>query len=48
MISRLVTDPHIRLGKNSVSEIKIHPWFKGIDWNNIRRMKAPFVPETRA
>jgi len=25
--------------------IKAHPWFKGIDWLNIRRYPAPFRPE---
>lgn len=24
-----------------------HPWFNGIDWNNIHRVKAPFRPELR-
>ncbi|KAI8896828.1 kinase-like domain-containing protein [Globomyces pollinis-pini] len=34
-----------RLGKSGVQEIKNHPWFKGIDWENIRNAKAPFVPQ---
>lgn len=26
---------------------KAHPWFKGIDWTNIHKVKAPFRPELR-
>ena len=36
-----------RLGVHGVEEIKKHPFFKGIDWNNIRNMKAPFIPELK-
>jgi hypothetical protein len=28
-----------------VTEIKQHPFFIGIDWNDLRKMKPPFVPE---
>ncbi|CAG8563126.1 13629_t:CDS:10 [Dentiscutata erythropus] len=28
----------------SVDEIKAHPFFNGIDWENIREQTAPFVP----
>ncbi|KAH7929884.1 kinase-like protein [Leucogyrophana mollusca] len=27
--------------------IKAHPWFRGIDWNNIHRYPAPYRPELR-
>ncbi|OCH95179.1 kinase-like protein [Obba rivulosa] len=27
--------------------IKTHPWFKGIDWDNIHRYSAPYRPELR-
>ncbi|KAF8481494.1 kinase-like domain-containing protein [Gautieria morchelliformis] len=36
------------LGKGSVDGvelIKAHPWFRGIDWENIRQYPAPFRPE---
>jgi hypothetical protein len=29
---------------NGVEEIQQHPFFKGIDWKNIRNQKAPFKP----
>ena len=34
-----------RLGKNGIEEIKNHIFFKNFDWDNIRKMKPPFVPE---
>ena len=46
-ILRMVSPPETRLGINGVEEIKKHPFFKGIDWNNIRKMKAPFIPELK-
>ena len=46
-ILRMVSQPESRLGVHGVEEIKKHPFFKGIDWNNIRNMKAPFIPELK-
>ena len=46
-ILRMVSPPEIRLGIHGVEEIKKHPFFKGIDWNNIRKMEAPFIPELK-
>ena len=46
-ILRMVSPPEIRLGIHGVEEIKKHPFFKGLDWNNIRKMKAPFIPELK-
>jgi len=34
-----------RLGVNGVEEIKLHPFFAGVDWKRIRDKKAPYVPE---
>ena len=46
LIKKLVSDANKRLGKNGADEIKAHPFFKGIDWENIRNtLKPPFVPE---
>jgi protein-serine/threonine kinase len=28
--------------------VKAHPWFRGIDWANIRRYPAPYRPELRS
>lgn len=41
----LKRDPHSRLGagKEDANEIKAHPWFEGIDWNEAlrRKLKPP-------
>ena len=42
---RLLCESERRLGRNSAAEIKEHPFFRGIDWENIRSQKAPFVPQ---
>ena len=34
-----------RLGVNGPEEIKKHPFFKVIDWEDIRNTKAHFIPE---
>ena len=36
LISKLICKQETRLGKNGIDEIKKHPWFKSIDWENIR------------
>ena len=38
-------DSSNRLGVNGVEEIKAHPFFRGIDWKNLRKYKSPFIPE---
>ncbi|KAF9134137.1 Serine/threonine-protein kinase MRCK alpha [Mortierella sp. 14UC] len=44
LITRLLARKENRLGKNGVEEIKAHPFFKGIDWDNIRKSTPPFLP----
>ena len=45
-MKRMMSDPNERLGKNGSEEIKSHPFFKGVDWDNIRNnMKPPFIPD---
>ena len=46
LMNKMLSDPNKRLGKNGSEEIKSHPFFKGIDWDNIRTsMKPPFIPQ---
>jgi serine/threonine kinase 38 len=46
LMKRMISDPNKRLGKNGADEIKAHPFFKGIDWENIRnQLKPPFIPD---
>ena len=48
LMNKMISDPNKRLGKNGSEEIKSHPFFKGIDWNNIRNtMKPPFIPDLK-
>ena len=44
LLKRLLCDADNRLGANGVHEIKNHPFFKGLDWNNLRKQKASFQP----
>jgi len=48
LILRLLTDRENRLGNNGASEIKVHAFFRGIDWNNLRKTKAPMIPHLRS
>jgi hypothetical protein len=45
LMKSLITDVDKRLGYNGAIEVKNHPFFRGIDWNNIKRLKPPFVPK---
>jgi protein-serine/threonine kinase len=45
LISKLICDPQDRLGRNGGEEVKAHPFFKGIDWDNIYKATPPWCPE---
>ena len=47
LINKMINNPDERLGKNGIEEIKNHPFFKGVDWENIRNTKAPFIPDIK-
>ena len=47
LIKKMINNSNIRLGKNGADEIKAHPFFKGIDWENIRKTVPPFIPELK-
>ena len=34
----MINNPNLRLGKNGVLEIKNHPFFNDIDWDNLLNM----------
>ena len=44
LIFDFLSDRENRLGVNGIDEIKNHIFFKGFDWENVRKMKPPFVP----
>ena len=48
LLTRLITEPENRLGRNGVAEIKSHPFFEGVDWENLRELKAPFPPRLKS
>ena len=45
LIHKLVCDKELRLGGNGAAEIKKHPFFADVDWNNLRSYDAPWLPE---
>ncbi|KAL8153950.1 hypothetical protein V2J09_011710 [Rumex salicifolius] len=46
LISRfLVLDPVERVGAKGASEVKAHPFFKGVNWDTLASQRAAFVPQ---
>lgn len=44
ILKKLVSDSENRLGRNGAEEIKKHPFFEGLDWENLRKSKSPYIP----
>ena len=47
LIKKLINSPNERLGKNGVDEIKKHKFFDNLDWDHLRELQAPFIPELK-
>ena len=48
LIKKLICDPDHRLGKGGVMEIKMHPFFEGIDWDSLTLNKSPYIPNIKS
>jgi protein-serine/threonine kinase len=49
LIRLLLTHAEHRLGRHGgAAEIKAHPFFRGVDWNTIREVDAPFIPKLKS
>ncbi|KAF2638008.1 kinase-like protein [Massarina eburnea CBS 473.64] len=45
-VKRLICDAEHRLGRiGGASEIRQHPFFRGVQWDQLRRIRAPFEPK---
>jgi protein-serine/threonine kinase len=48
-IFRLICDSGDRLGAiGGAHEIKSHPFFRGVQWDQLRRIRAPFEPKLQS
>lgn len=45
LIRQLICAPDIRLGQKGIEDFKKHPWFDGVDWENLRNATAPYIPD---
>lgn len=45
ILKRLICDADQRLGRNGADEIKAHPFFKSLDWDALREMTPPYIPQ---
>lgn len=42
--SSLIINSENRLGRGGAHEIKNHPFFRGVEFESLRRIRAPFEP----
>jgi protein-serine/threonine kinase len=40
-----VCDTTNRLGRGGAQELRAHPFFKGVVWDQLRKIRAPFEPK---
>jgi len=46
ILKRFMCDAEDRLGANGVDEIKAHPFFRDVDWANLRNEESKYKPES--
>ncbi|KAF2131558.1 kinase-like protein [Dothidotthia symphoricarpi CBS 119687] len=48
-VRRLICDAEHRIGRiGGASEIRQHPFFRGVSWDGLRRIRAPFEPKLQS
>lgn len=45
VIKRFMCEAENRLGSKGFEEIQKHPFFEGIDWDHMKKTRAPFAPK---
>jgi protein-serine/threonine kinase len=45
LLNSLVCNTENRLGRGGADEIKAHKFFRGVDFDGLRRIRAPFEPK---
>eukprot|EP00092_Neocalanus_flemingeri_P050602 GFUD01058565.1.p1 GENE.GFUD01058565.1~~GFUD01058565.1.p1 ORF type:complete len:1896 (+),score=372.41 GFUD01058565.1:511-6198(+) len=45
LMKRLICSAEVRMGQNGILDFKNHPYFSGVDWENITQSTAPYIPE---
>ena len=45
LMRQLICEREVRFGQGGLDQFKDHPFFDGIDFDNIRSIKPPYIPE---
>ena len=47
ILDLLKISPEERIGARDITQIKYHPFFKEINWENVRIINPPFIPKDK-
>eukprot|EP00051_Salpingoeca_urceolata_P011553 m.143355 g.143355 ORF g.143355 m.143355 type:complete len:1770 (-) comp17163_c0_seq4:109-5418(-) len=48
LIRKLCCKAELRLGRGGLEDFKTHPFFEGVDWDNLANSEAPYKPEVKS